>query len=263
MSKLTAVALIATTSLAACNATSTSVPTVIGTADVTADSVRAVYNGSSYNFSEAPEGYATANGEIIAYESADVEDAETVFLLNDAGTEEDGALAVVGFETQTATPTFAAAALVSADSEVPTSGSSTYTGAYFGALILVDAERGYRVVGGTAGVASLDANFSTNMVKGRVSDRQFGEFGDPPDPNINMEDLLIKRTKIHSDGSFEINTTGGELYETGEPPSVVTHVDGAGAFGGSNGDYAAGVVVLDHAYDTQAYREFGTLTAER
>lgn len=98
------------------------------------------------------------------------------------------------------------------------------------------------------GQARIDADFSTNQVKGKVYNRTYVAQGIP------LEELQIAPATIQADGSFAGNVTQAQQDKGNY----------GGAFGGPNANSVAGALYAnDHVQGAQNVEEFGLFVLER
>lgn len=98
------------------------------------------------------------------------------------------------------------------------------------------------------GQARIDADFSTNQVKGKIYNRTYVAQGIP------LEEIQIAPATIQADGSFAGNVTQAQQDKGNY----------GGAFGGPNANSVAGALyATDHVQGAQNVEEFGLFVLER
>lgn len=128
----------------------------------------------------------------------------------------------------------------SANSEIPTTGTATFTGNYVG-LWVNDADGSASFV--FDGDVDMTANFGASTVTGTISDRDVYAANTGALNAGSLNDLVLSGT-INGTGGFSGTATGGEASGVG----TTTTSNGiiAGLFGGTNGSQVAGGLTIDH-----------------
>lgn len=135
------------------------------------------------------------------------------------------------------------------DTDMPTSGSSNYTGAYTGLFASDPDLVGILLI---AGDASIDADFSTALINGSITNRR-----DLTGP-VTFADIQLEAASI-VDGAFTGTTSGGAADEEG---STVSPGEYGGLFTGATGQEVVGGVQLSHDIDGTRFIESGAFIAE-
>lgn len=125
------------------------------------------------------------------------------------------------------------------ETEMPNSGSATYTGAYEGWLGDGSDFEAYALV---LGDVEMTANFDNNDISGTISNREvYSE-------DETLDDVTLNLASIES-GGFTGTTTGGDLTGSAGAPS---QGDYSGMFVGADGQEIVGGLMIDHDGDVEA-----------
>lgn len=144
-----------------------------------------------------------------------------------------------------------------ANNGLASSGSAIYRGDYAG--IIVTEPNGF-ILQRSAGTATITANFTTDAVTGRISDRSFAGRQNTATFGANHTDIVFEGATIDSFGHITGTTTGGHLDAPGWTPATGT-LD-ANISGPESNDIV-GRVLVDHTISGLAYTEIGGFLTSR
>lgn len=138
--------------------------------------------------------------------------------------------------------------------ELPLSGAARFSGDY----------AGFTATRRINGKARLDVDFADETIEGRITDRVFRQRPDNVADVVNpLSTLVLERTSLRNDGSFEGVTGGGQIVN-GQVlwnPATGSYV---GLIGGADGDEVVGTVALTHRAPSGAtFEEVGGFLATR
>jgi len=148
-----------------------------------------------------------------------------------------------------------------AESDMPTTGSATFTGDYVGMLVAEDTQASAFGAGFT-GTASLTVDFEDATVSGSITDRSLVSLITDDDfPDTSVADVTLVGTTLSETGSFTGQVTGG-AYSSGTSTSAVAPTSTySGLIGGPAADEAVGAVEMTHILDSNNTLEIGAFAA--
>lgn len=144
-----------------------------------------------------------------------------------------------------------------ANNGLAASGSAIYRGDYAG--IIVNEPNGF-ILQRSAGTARISANFNSDTVSGRITDRSFASINSTATFGTDHTDIVFDDATIDSFGHITGTTTGGHLDAAGWTPATGT-VD-ANVSGPQSNDIV-GRVLIDHTIGGVPYTEIGGFLTTR
>ncbi len=140
--------------------------------------------------------------------------------------------------------------------EVPTTGTATVSGDYVGLLTYNN-----RAIGRMTGEARMVANFGSETVRGRITDRKYGSVttGDAFS-TVSVNDIVLEETGFNKNGRFNGDITGG-AFSTSTITGTSNGGSFAGVIAGRTGDEIVGGVRVNTTYGSRDFVEQGAFAA--
>ena len=144
----------------------------------------------------------------------------------------------------------------------PTSGSTDYTGFYYGFMGTGSSAPVEQYSGEPQGDVMMTVHFGDNEIAGTMTNRTLGSGGS------SLEDITFEATPITTEGAFAGTVSGGEFTDGGR--TIVTPGTGSyeGVIAGQNAEEVIGGLALTHTHMlsngmTRTVTEFGIFYADQ
>lgn len=140
--------------------------------------------------------------------------------------------------------------------EAPTSGSATVSGDYVGILTANN-----NAIGRMTGDARLTASFGSQTVRGRITNREYGNLRTGNvSTGVMVNDIQLEETSFNKNGRFIGDISGG-AFSTATLNGTATGGGFAGLIAGRDGDEIVGGVQVTSTYGGTDFIEQGAFAA--
>ena len=148
------------------------------------------------------------------------------------------------------------------DTDLPTTGSATFTGDYL--AMLIDPATGGTLIGaGITGNASLTVDFAESTVSGEITDRGVYSLvsGDPFGSVSGVDPMMLELTSLSATGTFIGDASGGAITSGMSVSTISASSFYSGLVAGADAGEAVGAVSALHTLGLEQFLEIGTFAA--
>ena len=147
------------------------------------------------------------------------------------------------------------------ETDLPTTGSASFSGDYVGMLTFLNTGGTVEGVGFT-GEVLVNVDFENALVDGAITDRALVTLTDlMPLDDSSVADLMLTESELEADGSFGGIPTGGEFTVDGDVSSIGPIAGFEGLIAGTDATEAVGGVFVPHSFDGDNFVEVGAFAA--